>query len=99
MKKKIENDLAVFAKSWQEGEFWKEIKKAEKSTEEEVRGAVEQQEEEWKWEKKVIFWRERVYVPDSAILQEEIIMKHYDSKLAGHLGYTKTHELITRNYW
>jgi len=47
----------------------------------------------------MIFWKERVYVPDSTSLREEIITKHHDSELARHLGYTKTHELITRNYW
>ena len=40
-----------------------------------------------------------MYVPDSITLQEEIITKHYDSELVGHLGYTKTYELITRTYW
>jgi len=47
----------------------------------------------------VLLWRERVYVPDSITLQEEIITKHHDSELAGHPGYTKTYKLITRNYW
>ena len=83
----------------QEGKFWKEIKEAEEFIEEEVRGAVERQEEGWKREGKVLLWKERVYVPDSITLQEEIITKHHDSKLAGHPGYTKTYELITRNYW
>ena len=33
------------------------------------------------------------------MLHEEIITRHHDSELAGHPGYTKTHELTTRNYW
>jgi len=82
----------------QEGEFWKEIEKAE-FIKEEVRGAVEQQEEGWRREGKVLLWKERIYIPDSATLREEVITKHYDSKLASHPGYTKTYELITRNYW
>ena len=73
----------------QEEEFWKEIEEAEEFTEEEVRGVVEQQERGWRWEGKVVFWRERIYVPDSATLWEEIITKHHDSELAGHPGYTK----------
>jgi len=64
-----------------------------------VREAVEQQEEGWRKDGKVLLWRERVYVPDSITLREEIITKHHDSELAGHPGYTKTYELITRNYW
>ena len=67
--------------------------------EEEVQGAIERSEEGWRWEGKIILWRERIYVPDSATLQEEIVTRYHDSKLAGHPGYTKTHELITRNYW
>jgi len=83
----------------QEGEFWKEIEEAEEFIEEEVRGAVEQQEKSWKREGKVLLWRERIYVPDSITLREEIVTKHHDSELASHPGYTKTYELITRNYW
>ena len=47
----------------------------------------------------MLLWRERVYVPDSITLQEEIITKHHDSELVSHPGYTKTYELITRTYW
>jgi len=38
-------------------------------------------------------------VPDSSTLREEIISCYYKSELAGHPGYTKTYELVTRNYW
>ena len=83
----------------QEGEFWKEVEEAEEFIEEEVRGAVERQEEGWRKDGKVLLWRERVYVPDSITLREEIITKHHDSELVGHPDYTKTYELITRTYW
>jgi len=63
-----------------------------------VREAVEQQEKGWKREGKVLLWKERIYVPDSATLQKEVITKHHDFKLAGHLGYIKTYKVITRNY-
>ena len=62
-------------------------------------GAVERSEEGWRREGKVILWKERIYIPDSVTLHEEIINRHHDSELAGHPGYTKTHKLITRNYW
>jgi len=75
------------------------IEEAEEFTEEEVQGAVERSEEGWKRERKVILWKERIYIPDLATLHEEIVTRHHDSELAGHPGYTKTHELITRNYW
>jgi len=80
-------------------EFWREVEEAEEFIEEEVRGAIERQEEGWRKDGKVLLWRERVYVPDSITLQEEIITKHHNSKLVSHLGYTKTYELITRTYW
>ena len=82
----------------QEDKFWKETEKAEEFIKEEVRGAVERQEEGWKREGKVLLWKERIYVPDLATLWEKIITKHHNSKLAGHLGYTKTYKLITSNY-
>ena len=83
----------------QKGEFWREVEEAEEFIEEEVREAIERQEEGWRKDGKALLWRERVYVPDSITLREEIITKHYDSKLVGHPGYTKTYELITRTYW
>jgi len=83
----------------QEGEFWKEIEESEEFIEEEVQEAMERSEEGWKREGKVILWKERIYVPDSATLREENVTKHHDSELAGHPGYTKMHKLITRNYW
>jgi len=95
----------VLKKEWfrnimtQEGEFWKEIEEAEEFVEEEVQGAVERSEEGWKRKEKVILWKERIYILDSAMLREEIVTRHHDSELAGHLGYTKMHKLITRNYW
>jgi len=52
----------------QEGEFWKEIEGAEEFTEEEVRGVVARSEEDWRKERKVILWKERIYIPDSATL-------------------------------
>ena len=83
----------------QEGKFWKEVEEAKEFIEEEVRGAVEWQEEGWKQEGKVLLWRERIYISDLTTLWEKIITKHHNSKLAGHPGYPKTYKLITRNYW
>jgi len=83
----------------QKGEFWREVEEAEEFIEEEVRGAIERREEGWRKDGKVLLWRERVYVPDSITLREEIITKYHDSELVGHPGYTKTYELITRTYW
>jgi len=52
-------DQMVLKKEWfqslmtQKGEFWKEIEEAEEFVEEEVRGAIERLEEEWRKEGKV----------------------------------------------
>jgi len=98
-------DQTVLKEEWfrnittQEGEFWKEIEEAEEFAEEEVRKVVTRSEEGWRREGKVILWKERIYIPDSATLREEIVTRHHNSELAGHPGYTKMYELITRNYW
>jgi len=98
-------DQTVLKEEWfrnlmiQEGEFWKEVEKAEEFMEEEVQGAIERLEEGWRREGKVILWKERIYVLDSTTLQKEIVTKYHNSELAGHPGYTKTYELIPRNYW
>jgi hypothetical protein len=42
---------------------------------------------------------ERVYVPRDKLLRQEIIQEHHNSRMAGHPGWYKTQELITRNYW
>jgi len=81
------------------GEFWREIEEADEATEEEVREAVEEGREGWTKEGRVLIWKKRLYVPDSSTLREEIISHHHESELAGHPGYTKTHKLVTRNYW
>jgi len=52
----------------QKGESWKEIEEAEEFIEKEVQRAIERSEEGWKQERKVILWKERIYIPDSATL-------------------------------
>ena len=67
-------DQMMLKKEWfrnittQEGEFWKEIEEAKEFAEEEVWEAITRSEEGWRREGKVILWKERIYVPDSAIL-------------------------------
>jgi len=64
-----------------------------------VREAVEEGRNGWTKEERVLIWKKRLYILDLLTLREEIISCHYKSELAGHSGYTKTHELVTRNYW
>jgi len=85
------------------GEFWKEIEEAEEFVEEfveeEIRVAVDEKREGWKREGKFFIWKERIYMPDSVTLCEEILQRHHNHELAGHPGYTKMHKFITQNYW
>lgn len=41
----------------------------------------------------------RVYIPDVLSLKTLIISEHHDNKLAGHIGYQKTYDNITRKYY
>ena len=41
----------------------------------------------------------RLYIPNSNILWMEIIQKHHNTPVSGHLGYEKTIELLQHNYW
>jgi len=77
--------------------FWREIEEADEAIEEKVRKAVEEKREGWTKEGRVLIWKKRL--PDSLTLREEIISHYHESELAGHPGYTKTHKLVTRNYW
>ena len=40
----------------------------------------------------------RLYVPESNLLQMEVIQKHHDSLVARHPGYEKMLDLLQRNY-
>src|SRR5881398_1912146 len=44
-------------------------------------------------------FKDRVYVPISRPLRNDIIRAHHDPALAGHPGEHKTTELILRDYW
>jgi Reverse transcriptase (RNA-dependent DNA polymerase)/RNase H-like domain found in reverse transcriptase/Integrase zinc binding domain/Chromo (CHRromatin Organisation MOdifier) domain len=54
---------------------------------------------EWKLEHGLIFYRDRIYVPNDAELRRKIVAQHHDTKIAGHPGRWKTLELVSRNYW
>jgi len=50
-------------------------------------------------EEGIVTWRDRIYIPRDKKLREDIIQWNHDSISAGHPGWFKTQELITRNYW
>ena len=58
-----------------------------------VRGA------EWNLRDGLIYYRDRIYVPNDKELRRRIVEQHHDTKVAGHPGRWKTHELVSRSYW
>ena len=46
-----------------------------------------------------LWFRERLYVPDSAELKIQLIRDHHDTPVAGHPGRSKTFELLSRLYF
>ena len=64
-----------------------------------VQDQLKNKEEGWDEADRIVEWKGRIYVPIDSKLWEDIIREHHDSRLAGHLGQYKTHELITRDYW
>jgi len=52
-------------------------------------------EASWTDTSDLILWKGRVYIPIDHKLQEDIIHEHHDSRLTGHPGQYKTHELVT----
>ena len=54
---------------------------------------------EWSLTDSVLYFRGKVYVPDSSDLRRRIVALCHDSRVAGHPGRWKTLELVSRNYW
>ena len=54
---------------------------------------------EWSLDNGVLYFRGKIYVPNSSDLRRRIVTLCHDSKLAGHAGRWKTLELVSRNYW
>jgi transposase InsO family protein len=54
---------------------------------------------EWTLIDEVLYFRGKVYVPDSLDLRRRIVSLCHDTRLAGHAGRWKTLELVSRNYW
>jgi len=54
---------------------------------------------EWSLSKGLLYFRGKIYVPDTSNLCRCIVALSHDSRLAGHSGRWKTLELVSRNYW
>src|SRR5467141_525887 len=54
---------------------------------------------EWSERDGILYYRGRIYVPDTSQLRRRIVSLCHDTKVAGHPGRFKTLELVSRNYW
>jgi hypothetical protein len=48
-------------------------------------------------EKGLVYLRNLIYIPDC--MRTEVIKRHHDDPMCGHIGIEKTAELILRNYY
>jgi len=55
--------------------------------------------DEWSKHDGLLYYRGRIYVPDSSQLRRRIVSLCHDTKVAGHPGHFKTLELVSRSYW
>jgi len=54
---------------------------------------------EWSLSNGLLYFRGKIYVPDTSDLRHRIVTLSHDSRLAGHSGRWKMLELVSRNYW
>jgi len=54
---------------------------------------------EWSLSDGLLYFRGKIYVPDTSDLCRRIIALSHDSRLAGHSGRWKMLELVSQNYW
>ena len=53
----------------------------------------------WSVKDDLLFFHNRVYVPDERSVREELLKQHHDDPLAGHFGTKRTTELLSRSYY
>jgi len=54
---------------------------------------------EWSLSDGLLYFRGKIYVPDTSDLRRCIVVLSHDSRLAGHSRRWKMLELVSRNYW
>ena len=58
----------------------------------------EQLPKNWELEDKLIYYKNRLFIPSNEDLSTDITNGCLDCKVAGHFGQEKTIELVTRNF-
>jgi len=55
--------------------------------------------EEWSLSDGLLYFRGKIYIPDTSNLHRRIVALSHDSRLAGHSRRWKMLELVSQNYW
>lgn len=53
----------------------------------------------WSLKNNVLFYHDRLVIPDQQALRSEIISQAHDTPFSGHFGRERTQELVTRHYY
>jgi hypothetical protein len=53
----------------------------------------------YEWKEDLLWYEERIFVPESKALRLELLEQYRDSPIAGHQGQTCTLELLSRDYY
>jgi len=65
-----------------------------------IRESEEKMPDEWIEKDGLLYYKNRLYIPDNEALQTEIAQGCHDSVVAGHFGQEKTIEIVTKDfYW
>ena len=60
----------------------------------------EKMPDDWTESDGLLYYKNRLYIPESETLQTEIAKGCHDSQVAGYFGQEKTIEIVTRDfYW
>ena len=54
---------------------------------------------DWRLTNKLLFYRDRCYIPPDSALRRDITSRYHDSLSSGHPGFLKTLKLIRCHYW
>lgn len=54
---------------------------------------------EWKLKDGLLYFKNKVYIPENLDLRREVLSRHHDLPVMGHPGMFKTLELVKRSYW
>jgi transposase InsO family protein len=52
----------------------------------------------WQFEDDLLYFNDRLYVPNEVAVRQELMSRFHDSRLAGHFGGDRTLELLQRHY-